>query len=80
MITERKWWEFVKQPEATVVSIVKEFYANVKEARDSVVQVRGKPVSFDPESINSYYQLEGVVTDDGFTQYYHNDLNLGEVV
>lgn len=61
-----------------MVSIVKEFYANANEAQDFVVQVRGKSVSFTPESINAYYELDDIVTDDEFSKYYHNNLNLGE--
>lgn len=80
MITGRKWWEIIKQREPAVVSIVKEFYANAKEAKWSVIQVRGKSVSFDPENINSYYQLEGMVTDNEFTQYYHNYRDFNEVI
>lgn len=40
MIHERKWWEFVKQSKAAMVSIVKDFYAKAKEAQDFVVQVQ----------------------------------------
>lgn len=80
MIAETRWWEFTKQPEAAVISIVKEFYANAKEAEGFVIQVQGKSVPFDSTSINSYYQLEDMVVDDDFTQYYHNYLDLNEVI
>lgn len=70
----------MKQLEVAVVSIVKEFYANAKEAEDFMVQVRVKFVSFTPESINTYYRLDDIATDDEFTRYYHNELNLGEVI
>lgn len=80
IIAERRWWEFTKQPEAAVISIVNEFYANAKEAEGFVIQVQGKSVPFDSTSINSYYQLEDMVVDDESTQYYHNYLDLNEVI
>lgn len=55
-ITERGWETFTAQPEAAVVAVVKEFYANAKEAKNNVVVVRGKSVAFNSTSINAYYQ------------------------
>lgn len=47
IINERDWGRLTAQPEATVVSILKEFYANAVEAKDKVAIVRGKSVPFD---------------------------------
>lgn len=57
-----------------------EFYANAKEAKDHVVQVRGKAVSYDKAIINSYYQIEDMSDDDEFTQYMTEDLDLEQVI
>lgn len=37
MIIERGWSYFTQQPKAAMVTIVKEFYANAKEARHNIV-------------------------------------------
>ena len=41
-VKNRKWEELVKHPEATVVPVVREFYANVEEHRNFRVFVRGR--------------------------------------
>ncbi|EOY08849.1 Uncharacterized protein TCM_024087 [Theobroma cacao] len=54
MIHDRYWCQFCHQPDATVVPVVREFYANVVEHVDGVAFVRGaqwktshdEPVSF----------------------------------
>lgn len=76
MILERGWLDFIAQPEATIVSVVKEFYANAKETQNHVVLVRGKAVSSDKASINTYYNIEDMSDDDEFTKYRHEDLDL----
>lgn len=53
MIAERGKVKLTAQPEATVVILVKEFYANAAEARDKVAIVRGKSLSFHSVSINT---------------------------
>lgn len=63
-----------------MISIVKEFYANAKEAQDYDVQVRGKSVLFDKQSINSYNQIEYMSDDNEFTEYMTEDLNLDTVI
>lgn len=46
-----------------------------------MVRIWGKPISFTFESINEYYQFEGIDNDkDEFTKYYNNDLNLTKVI
>lgn len=42
MTESRGWGRFTEQPKPTMVSIVQEFYANAKETKGRVVQVRGK--------------------------------------
>ena len=41
-VEKRKWEELIKHPEAVVVPVVREFYANMEEHRDFRVSVRGK--------------------------------------
>ena len=60
----RKWKELVKHPEAAVVPLVREFYANMKEHRNFRVFVRGKIVPFDRTTINRYYKLSNIVNDE----------------
>lgn len=80
MIIERGWLDFTKQPEAAVISIVKEFYANAKDAQDYVVQVRDKAVSYNKQNINAYYQIEDMSNNDEFTEYMTEDFDLDTVI
>lgn len=47
-----------------MISLVKEFYANAKEAVNCVVQVRGKSASYARTVINSYLNLQDIMFDD----------------
>lgn len=80
MIMEHGWLDFTKQPEVTIIPVVKEFYANAKEAKNHVVQVRGKVVSFDKARINAYYNIANMSDDDEYTKYRTEELNLDEVI
>lgn len=62
-VKRRKWEELVKHPEAAVVPLVREFYANMKEHRNFRVFVRGKMVPFDRTTINRYYKLSNIEND-----------------
>lgn len=48
---------FTKLPEAAVVALVKEFYANAPDKSPFFAFVRGKMVSFTVQEINDYYNL-----------------------
>lgn len=77
MIMEPNWFDLTEQPSATVISVVKEFYANAWETKNYVVQVHGKLVSYARTTINSYYNLRDIDVDD--YMYYgsdHYDLDL----
>lgn len=78
-IAERGWETFTVQPEAVVVAIVEEFYANGKEARNNVVQVRGKSVAFNNVSINAYYQTVPMDHDE-YTAYKQEELDWDQVI
>lgn len=62
-IMQRGWSDFVKQPEPAVLSIVREFYANMVEG-SSRSFVRGRQVSFDYGTINRYYHLPNFERDE----------------
>ena len=51
-VKNRKWEELVKHPEAAVVPVIREFYANVEEHRNFRVFVKGRWVPFDRTTIN----------------------------
>lgn len=72
--------KFTEQPEPAVISIVKEFYINAKETQWRVVLVRGKPVSYDAESINAYYNLPNIEKDDELMTYKLESFNLGQML
>lgn len=57
------------------MTIVKEFYANFREAEGHVVHMRGKPVSFDKVSINVYYCIRDMEDEYEFTKYRDGDFD-----
>ncbi|XWS44637.1 hypothetical protein CRYUN_Cryun15aG0065300 [Craigia yunnanensis] len=61
------WEKLVAQPEPTVVSVVREFYANSIKHHDYRVFVRGKQVSFDRTTINQYFGVPNINNDEYFT-------------
>lgn len=63
-----------------MVAIVKEFYANAKEAKGHVVQVYGKPVSFNKANINAYYHIRDMEDDDEFTEYRDEEFDRNQVI
>lgn len=77
-IEQRGWEELVKQPEAAVVSVVREFYANMKED-DISVFVRGKMVPFDRTTINRLYHLPDIEHDE-YSTYAREELDLEQVI
>ena len=56
-IRERKWDSFCAQPQAVIVPVVREFYANVPEHHHRKVFMRGKQVDFNGHAINVFFQL-----------------------
>ena len=54
----------VKHPEAAVVPVVREFYANVEEHRNFRVFVRDRWVPFDWTTINRHYNLPNINNDE----------------
>ena len=72
-IQNKGWQALVQQPEAAVMSLVRESYANAKEHDDFKIFVRGKWVSFDRSIINHFYQLPDI--DDEYSQYIADELD-----
>ncbi|XP_075486403.1 uncharacterized protein LOC142526013 [Primulina tabacum] len=65
MITARHWEEFSKPPPDAVISLVREFYANLKVKHDHLkVLVRGKMVAFDAHTINTMYGIPPIMYDE----------------
>ena len=62
-VKKQKWEKLVKHPEAIVVLVVREFYANMEEHRDFHVFVREKWVPFDRTIINKHYKLTNINND-----------------
>lgn len=58
MIVERGWFQFVEQPNSTVINILQELYANTIKWVGHAVMVRGKPVAFATDTINEYFKIE----------------------
>lgn len=52
-----------------MVDVVREFYANAVDIDGDVVQVRGKPVSFDPSTINAYFHIRELKDGEGSSKY-----------
>ena len=73
-VKKRKWEELVKHPEAAVVPVVREFYANMEEHRNFQVFVRGKMVPFDRTTINQYYILPNI-DNDGYEHMLQGSIN-----
>lgn len=70
---------FCAQPEAAVIPVVKEFYANVVEHENGVAFCRGKRVPFDSHAINRFYNTPDIENDE-YTQYNNGQVDLEEVI
>ena len=73
-VKTRKWEELVKHPEAIVLPLVREFYANIEEYRNFQVFVRGKMVLFNRTTINKYYNLPNI-ENDGYEHMLKGSIN-----
>lgn len=72
--------KFTEQPSPTVISIIKEFYANAKETQWHVVLVRRKPLDYDVESIDAYYNTPNFEGDEELMTYKRDGFNLDEML
>lgn len=58
VIKKQCWQEFCKPPKVATMTIIREFYANVKESMSSVVMVREKQIRFDVIVINTLLRIQ----------------------
>ncbi|PIN07250.1 hypothetical protein CDL12_20183 [Handroanthus impetiginosus] len=80
IITARKWESLVKEPDAAVIPIVREFYANLRFTDGDTVLVRGRKVSFSRVSINDYFGVEEqVLSEEEFNEFQFADNVLDHV-
>ena len=59
-VVNKGWRELCKPSRPAIISIVREFYANLADQALKRVWVRGKWASFDRETINGFYNLPKV--------------------
>ncbi|XP_073060025.1 uncharacterized protein [Primulina eburnea] len=59
-VAGRGWTNFLAQPNAAVVPVVREFYANAPEGTENKARVRGRQVPYDPKTINDLLGLPAV--------------------
>ena len=59
-IANKGWKELCQPTILTLMAVVREFYANLREQVLKKVWVRGKCVAFDSETINRFYNLPHV--------------------
>ena len=78
-IRERKWDNFCAQPQAAIVPVVREFYANVPEHHHRMVFVRGKQVGFSGHAINVFFNLPDIENDD-YTAFLGGEIDYQEVL
>lgn len=73
------WWElFAQQLESVVVLVVREFYSNLDENRDSYT-AQSCLIPFDPRTINRLFQLPTIDRDE-YVNYLNANVNLDQVV
>ncbi|XP_075500524.1 uncharacterized protein LOC142539131 [Primulina tabacum] len=74
-IMKRGWVELAKSPADAIISIVREFYANLRvKHEDHQVLVRGKIIVFDLSTINMVYDLP-ILEADEYTEYIAGDID-----
>ncbi|XP_075479386.1 uncharacterized protein LOC142520268 [Primulina tabacum] len=80
MLTARHWEEFGKPPPDAVISLVREFYANLKVKHDHLkVLVRGNMVAFDSHTINTMYGIPQIMLDE-YEQYRNEEVDYNDIL
>ena len=77
-IENKGWKELCKPATPIVISIVREFYANLADQALKRVWVSGKWVPFDSETINNFYNLPNV--DNEAYEKLSNEPNYKEII
>ncbi|XP_073031309.1 uncharacterized protein [Primulina eburnea] len=79
-LERRGWVEFAQHPSDAVISVVREFYANLRIRNDeSKVLVRGKLVSFDSRTIKMLYQMPSFDHDE-YNEFLEAGVDYTEVI
>ena len=63
VIDAHQWGKFAEHPSNPIVSLVREFYANITTSQQTFSMVRGLKVSFSAASINLYFELPDLEDD-----------------
>ncbi|XP_073023626.1 uncharacterized protein [Primulina eburnea] len=80
ILEARQWEEFGRQPQDAVISLVREFYANLKVRHDRlVVFVRGKEVAFDARTINTVYGFPEIMHDE-YEEYKNGNVDYDNIL
>lgn len=79
MIVECNWFNVMEHLGPTVIALVKEFYAKVRDVVNCVVQVHGKSISYSRGAINSYSNLLNIL-DDGYLKWGIKHYDLDNVI
>ncbi|XP_073151907.1 uncharacterized protein [Henckelia pumila] len=76
----RRWTNFVQHPGDAVISLVREFYANLKCKHEQFhVLVRGKRVEFDGHTINTLYGMPSI-DEDEYSAFKASDVDYDEII
>ncbi|PKU84432.1 hypothetical protein MA16_Dca002945 [Dendrobium catenatum] len=67
IIVSRDWETLHEEPSMYVVNIVREFFANAKEAQNNKFFLKGKWVPFYVPSINCIYKLRDIEFDNHYS-------------
>ncbi|XP_073137404.1 uncharacterized protein [Henckelia pumila] len=79
-VLERQWLQFVKQSQEAVISLVREFYANLKVKHvEFKVLVHGKMVPFDSMAINTLFHFLPV-DNDQYVEYKSGDIDYDAII
>ena len=69
IIVDRGWGRLCAQPNAAVIPVVREFYANGKEHTHEKVEIWGRIVRIHYEDINRYFGVPNIQRDDYIELY-----------
>ena len=78
-IWERKWDDFCAQPLATIVPVLREFYANAPKHEHRKVFVKGRQVNFSGQAINKFVKVPNVENDE-YTAFIGRQIDYQEIL
>ena len=81
MIAKKGWISFYESPEAVLMSVVCEFYANAKDEKNGFTVVCGLTVDYQPEVIRRVIgQRQRKPTEDNWNEKTSEDFDLDLIV